>query len=255
VVVGLLASLDASETAWDVMSGISSGSTISAAFAFFDTGDEGEAAGLVQSIMNSLNQSQVYQQWPGGIVEGLLLQSALFDSSPLRQLFESHLLHRHVSTSRQVCFGATNLASGNYVPMCNHTSPQEVVDQALASAAFPGVLETIAIGGDAYVDGGVLVNVDVITAVQQCLNRGFAQAQIIVDTVETDGLDYGPYPSDTTNLTTINVALRALALRDFEESVWHNDTHLVGSVIRCERRNSIRSSTYPSVRCSSFSGV
>jgi len=185
---------------------------------FFEVGSEPAAIALVQSIMNNLNQSAVYQQWPGGPMEGLLLHSALFDSSPLRTMFETNLLNLTVATSRTVCFGATDLQSGGYQSWCGQQSAREVIEQALASSAFPGILEAIDISGDAYVDGGVLVSVDVMSGIQECLTQGFTQQQILLDTVETEGMDFAPFVGNSSTITTIPIWIRAAGLRNYEDA-------------------------------------
>lgn len=70
-------------------------------------------------------------------------------------------------------------------------------------------------GMNTYVDGGTLVNVDVIGAVEQCLNLGYAQQDIIVDTIECSGKNFSALAGDLSTLTTLPILLRAAALNSF----------------------------------------
>ena len=63
VLRGLLEALPASETQWNVVTGISAGSTLTAAMSVFAVGDESSAVDLIYSIIDSLNQTTIFKQW------------------------------------------------------------------------------------------------------------------------------------------------------------------------------------------------
>jgi hypothetical protein len=207
------------------VTGISAGSTLTAAFSVFPFGQEAAVVDFVYSIIADLNQTAIFQQWPGGVVEGFLSHSSLFDSTPLRNLFEGLLLPRSLATDRVVCMGATNLRTGLFQRFCDHESVQDVVDATIASAAIPGVFldQTLTINGErtTFVDGGTVVNVDVIGAVEGCLGLGYAQADIIVDTIECGGGNMTTLSGDLSTLTVLPVLLRAAQARGF--STGQND--------------------------------
>ena len=101
VVKGLFENLPTAETQYDVVTGISAGSTLTAAFSIFPFGQEKGVIDFIYSIINDLNQTSIFTQWPGGVVEGFFKHSSLFDSTPLRNLFEGLLANRTLATDRR----------------------------------------------------------------------------------------------------------------------------------------------------------
>lgn len=258
MVRGLVNSLPASEVSWDVVTGISAGSTLTAALSVFELGQEDAASEFIYSILAQLNQSSIFTQWPGGIVEGLTQHSSIFDSRPLRRLFERVLSGRPLASKRTTCMGASNLRTGLFERFCKHNGVEDVVNAALASAAIPGVflaqqlVSEVSGRNETYVDGGILVNVDVIGAIEQCLNQGYTQNEIIVDVVEwsvetkhkayeasmqcaatslshspflallrshcSSGVSISPLSVDTSTMTTIPILLRAYDMLHYGSS-------------------------------------
>ena len=111
-----------------------------------------------------------------------LRQQRLFLFNPLRIAYQvasrqlcpsngralSELAERHVpvddfsGTEVLLYITATNLSRGRKV-----TFPEEPISRAiLASTAFPGIFCPVEIDGDIYVDGGVLANLDLETAIE-----------------------------------------------------------------------------------------
>jgi hypothetical protein len=66
------------------------------------------------------------------------------------------------------------------------------------------------------VDGGTLVNVDVIGAVEGCLALGYDESNIIVDTVECGGHNLTAMAGDLSTLTVLPILLRAGEMDSFE---------------------------------------
>jgi hypothetical protein len=217
VLRGLLQSLPASETAYDVVTGISAGSTLTAAFSVFAIGDEQSVVDFALAIISDLNQSAIFRQWPGGVVEGFMYHSSLFDSTPLRRLFEEVLSDKTLSPDRVTCMGVSNLRTGLFERFCEHSSIEEVVNVTIASAAIPGVFLDQTIEGETYVDGGTLVNVDVIGAVEQCLALGYPQQDIIVDTIECGGVNMTELSGDLSTLTVLPILLRAATMGSYAD--------------------------------------
>lgn len=218
VIRGLVEYLPAEEVTYDVVTGISAGSTLTAAFSVFPLGMEPEVAKFALNIISDLNQSSIFTMWPGGIVEGLMNHSSLLDSRPLRNLFQTQLAGYQPSPDRVTCMGMSNLNTGLFERKCNQTSIAAIVDHTIASAAIPGVFLSQTIDGSTYVDGGVLVNVDVIGAIEQCIGLGYAEEDIIVDVIECSGVNITAMPGDLSNLTVLPILLRSLPMREFAGS-------------------------------------
>jgi predicted patatin/cPLA2 family phospholipase len=214
VLRGLLNNLPPVETQYQVVTGISAGAVLSTAFAVYDIGQESDAVDLVFQILNDLNQSAIFKNWPGGVIEGFLEHSSLFDSTPIRDLLTGLIAGRTLS-DRTVCMGATNVGSGGFDRFCNHLTPMDAVNAALASSAIPGVFIDQQINGNTYVDGGTLVNNDVSGAVEGCLFKGFAQKDIIVDAIECESNNITTIPGDLSKLTVLPIMLRNNDIQNF----------------------------------------
>jgi predicted patatin/cPLA2 family phospholipase len=218
VIRGLLDSLPAEETSYNVVTGISAGSTLAAAFSVFPVGQERGVADLAETIIAGLNQSSIFRNWPGGVVEGFFKHSSLFDSTPLRDMFNTFLGARSVAADRTTCFGVSNLRTGRLERFCDEKTVAGVINGAVASAAIPGVFIAQQINGETYVDGGVTMNVDVIGAVLQCLKLGYAEENIVVDTIQCGGMNMTDMGGDLAQLTVLPILLRAAQMLDFAES-------------------------------------
>jgi predicted acylesterase/phospholipase RssA len=151
---------------FQVVTGISAGAVLSTAFAVFDIGQEAAVIELMFTILNNLNQTSIFKNWPGGVIEGFFEHSSLFDSTPLRDLFMRELGNRTLG-DRMVCMGAANLNTGGFDRFCKHETALDGINAALASSAIPGVFIDQQIGNRTYVDGGTLVNNDVRTSARR----------------------------------------------------------------------------------------
>lgn len=200
-----------------LVAGISAGSTLTAAFSVFNIGEEQQVADFAYSIIKDLNQSAIFRMWPGGFVQGLLQEASLFDSTPLRNLFTNVLADKTLSTDRVTCMGASDMNSGGFERFCQHDSIEALVNATISSAAIPGIFLHQTWGPDmkTYIDGGTLVNVDVLGAIEQCLSLGYSQSDIIVDTIECSGRNLTALTGDLAGLTTIPVFLRAGQMNSF----------------------------------------
>jgi predicted acylesterase/phospholipase RssA len=130
--------LTAEQTSYKVVTGISAGSTLTAAYSVFPVGQEKAAVDLMYQIISQLDQASIFTQWPGGILEGFFEHSSLFDSTPLRNLFTKYLNNRSVARDRTSCMGVSNLRTGLFERLCEHNNVADVINAALASAAIPG---------------------------------------------------------------------------------------------------------------------
>ena len=90
-------------------------------------------------------------------------QLYLFNSEFLQQLVAEHTPEDDfTATQVPLYLTATNLSSGR-----KHVFSEGVVSQAvLASTAIPGIFRPVEIDGEAYIDGGVVANLDLETAVE-----------------------------------------------------------------------------------------
>lgn len=74
---------------WDIATGVSAGAINAAGASMFPVGKEKEMTEFLMDTMENLSTEKIYKFWPGGIQEGIDLQSGLLDDSPLLELMTS----------------------------------------------------------------------------------------------------------------------------------------------------------------------
>lgn len=171
------------ETHWDVVTGISVGSLNGAGLSIFEVGKEKEAADFLINVWRNIKgHKDIYENYWLGPLYGLLNKSGIYDTTPLRQLLTKIVDKR--SLKRKFFLGATNIRSGTYDTFDETTlTGTDFVDAIMSSAAFPVLLPSADFRGNKYMDGGVKVSVDVAGGIHKCLDAGFDEEQIIVDTI------------------------------------------------------------------------
>jgi len=204
---GLTNVLPQDETAWQVVTGISAGSIITAGCGIYAVGDEKEMADFLVNTSVGLTQAKIYKDWPGGILEGLTLKSGLYDSSPERELVASVI--RQGFKGRKLTIGATSDSSGMLVTW-NETqwsAPDggDFLDGVMASSAIPGIFPTVKWGGQTFSDGGTSEGVNVFDAVVRCQEMGFSESDIVVDIIATAGskIEWSDKAEDDTTLAVM----------------------------------------------------
>ena len=206
----LVNSLPPSETAYDTIVGISAGSINSLGLSMFAQGQESQGSQYIERVWLNLNGSQnVIQEWPGGLLAGLTVKSGIYDTTPL---YNYLLKSANLPPVRNTLMGTTSLNTGNYVVFNSDRSIQDLTRVVMASSAIPGVFPPIKIGTDVFTDGGVTMNSDPMSAIEECLSLNANEADIIVDMIScyTNGISV-----DTTDLKTMEVLSRAKEIRDF----------------------------------------
>uniref|UniRef100_A0A7S1PFH2 PNPLA domain-containing protein n=1 Tax=Percolomonas cosmopolitus TaxID=63605 RepID=A0A7S1PFH2_9EUKA len=184
VLSALVALQDSEATRYEVVTGISAGSINAAAFSQFRIGDEKKAVEFLLDRWRKTTKDDIYKNWfPGGIVEGFSLKSGLFDTSPLLNYLKENIDPQKVLDSGRVLLvGATNLEKNRF-EMWNgtfHDLPQAV----RASSAVPGIFETVKIGDDVYVDGGMTYMTPVTSAIQRCIRlHETTDVKVLVDVI------------------------------------------------------------------------
>lgn len=139
---------------YDVCCGVSVGALGAAFLGRFPPGEDARAARELVAIWEGLETRGVRRHhFPLSFLHGLWRPS-FYDSTPLDRLVRSRLDPDVLRASgRRVRVGAVCLADGRY-RLFDESSPH-IVDAVLASAAFPAMLEPVAIDGALHIDGGL----------------------------------------------------------------------------------------------------
>jgi predicted acylesterase/phospholipase RssA len=120
--------------------------------------------------------------WPGGLVGGLLFQGGVIDDSPALQFLRDTLAQFPEGYKRRVSLAAADVNTGEYVIFDQeNTSWDDLSQAALSSGSIPGVFPPQHFAGRVLMDGGTIWDVNIDSAVQQCLG--------IVDNLEDITID------------------------------------------------------------------
>ena len=181
VIEGLITSLPATERSYDYITGVSVGALNMIELAFTNPGEEESAIAQLKDLWFNIKSSDIFVNWQLGIVDGLFFKKGAFDSSPEKELIKGRIKGREFK--RKFQFATTDMSSGQ-VKYVDETCPREkLIDYLMATSAFPGALPYQSLDGTEYSDGGCILNINVVGAMNRCLKDGFLEEDIIVDSV------------------------------------------------------------------------
>lgn len=203
IIQGLVNRLPADERQWDIVTGISAGSIVSSGMALFDKGDEVAMAEWLVDATTGFSKEDVFKQWaPFGVLTGLG-KPGLVDTEPLYQTLSVKLGERKLG-NRKIVIGATEDSTGNILLFneTEWTSASEWAKRVRASAAIPGLFDSVQVNGYTLSDGGAVLGVNVFSAVNRCREQVDADEDIIVDVITCD----------TDKLTSFNAQVDDLSL-------------------------------------------
>ena len=211
----LVNSLPSEEVAWNVVTGVSTGALNSGGVAQYAMGEEKAMANLLIDVWTSITQEKVYVNWkPGGIVQGLLSEYGLYDTTPLKETVNS-LFNRGIH--RNISVGATNMNTGEFVDFSEDLG-SDILEGIICSASPPFFFPHQQFLGTTFADGGCVINLDVFKAVERCLDVVGQEKDIIVDMI------FDSYPgtlSQSEDLTTLEVLYRIWKIQRYDSSLWY----------------------------------
>lgn len=184
VYVGLVNNLPAEEVAYDVINGVSAGSLNTLGLSGFEPMDVQGASDFIFALWNSIPNYNAYGNWPGGIIQGLFFKKGIFDLSPGVEWVTEQFGDRTVK--RKVSFATVDANGADYVVYdynATYTQPKDLIESAFASSSIPAAFPHITRGDKELVDGGVIWNLDVASAVRRCKEIVDDEKDIIVDLV------------------------------------------------------------------------
>jgi hypothetical protein len=200
--------LPTSSSTYSAIVGISSGSLNSMAIAQYPPGSEKAASDYILSVWRSLNgSSSVFEQWPGGYLQGLLFESGLFSTSPERRLLSQKIT---TAPQRKLSVGTVEINSGLYRTYNESLAFSDLLESGMCSSAIPVVFENQKFNKGVYCDGGLFQNFDAGKAVERCLEVTQDQKEIFLDILNCFGK---VLPDEASKMKTIDVLLRGFEIR------------------------------------------
>lgn len=188
VFYGLVNYGNADDFTYDVVSGISAGSINTLAFAGWDIGKEKEAAQWGSDLWKNLKTSDVWQNWTLSIAEGLTMKAGLLDNSPLLAYMQGLVKDNFTKYGRRVSIGSANVNTGEFhVFDQKNTALEDLARASFASASIPTVFPPYNWEGiGLFMDGGTIYNVNIQSAIEQCMEIVDDESKITIDVFVCD---------------------------------------------------------------------
>ena len=145
-----------------------------------------------------MTTSKVFKNWlPGGVVQGVLKESGIFDDSPLYHLLIEKVGSLGGQAVRRLVLACADVKTGRYTTFDEKMDdlPRAAVSSASIPAAFPNQQWPDYGDGVICMDGGTVWNINVASAVQRCREVVKDDRKIVIDIIMCDSqqtLDWKP---------------------------------------------------------------
>lgn len=206
------------EAQYDAVSGVSIGAVNSAWISQFPKGQEQPMVDQLIDFWVNLKPSDIYKEWLGGLVQGMLMEPSLYNTKPGKEYLKTRLAN---VPQRYLSVGTTNLDHATYRSFDNFQTDMSVdslVEVVLASMALPGLFPYQVIDDVAYTDGGAIMSVDVESVISKCREiTGGDDSSIYIDVVLLTAVDYKA--ENASQYHTIRILQRTLELMAYHSAV------------------------------------
>jgi predicted acylesterase/phospholipase RssA len=161
--------------------------------------------------------ASLYKNWFGGIARGLFFEGGLYNSAPLEDFLKKEF--KDVSMKRKVDIGIVDVLDGSYkdFSQSNITAGENLVDALYASMSFAGFFPPADVLGSSFFDGSAVWDIDIFSAVNQCKELGFAEADIDVDVIMTSAANLKEVQAE--DYKSIGMLFRYLEISSFYNSM------------------------------------
>jgi len=227
VIKGLIDKMSPSERQWQYFTGISAGSILTGGSTLFPIGQEADLGDfLMASILNFTNGpdgDNVYSDWSDPSLE--LTESGFENSSVLLTTLE-RMLSSHPVGDRKFVISACKDTTGE-LHTWDETDARNADGSAnitklsrfiRASAAIPGIFQTVEIDGDVYSDGSTVMGSNVFSAINRCRSAGYAEENIVMDVISTSSSRLASW-DESTNNNVKGINARASGIQQFTSAM------------------------------------
>lgn len=142
----------------------------------------------------------------------------MYDTSPALEYFADVLSRFPEGYKKKVSIGATNINTGSFdVFDQDNTEFSDLKYAAIASASVPYVWNPTAFRNSYYQDGGIAWNINIDSAIKQCMDVVNDPSEIIVDVL----ICFDPEISkeEKTGWTALGNLLRARGIHKYTDAV------------------------------------
>ena len=206
--------LASEEYQYDSVSGVSDGAINAVILANYTKGQEKQAVDKMQSFWKGATHTSLYKNWFGGIARGFLYEGGLYNSAPLHDYLKKEF-STGMSTERSLNIGIVNVYDGSYVDFSdkNVTSGSNLVDALFASMSVPGFFPPANVLGSSWFDGSAVWDIDIFSAINKCIDKGFDHKDIVVDVIMTSSANLKQVQAE--DYRSIGMLFRYLEISSF----------------------------------------
>jgi len=213
--------LDPEEITYDVVTGISVGALNAMLVVNTPIGQEVELADRMVELWRWVGQTgpgAVFTNWNSlGIPYAILAEPSLFSTAPLRNTTHAYF---NITTGiqRKFVIGTSDFNTGTLRLFNESIGVQGLMEVVMCSSAMPALFPYQNYSGTEFCDGGCILNLNIFSAVERCLEEVDDPSQVIVDSIFLTG-DH--LEANTSSYTTIGVMNRAKEINAYDNSMWY----------------------------------
>ena len=180
---GLVNNGNPDDFAYDVGTGISAGAINTAGLAGFAPEEGVESAQFLSDTWANITNPEIWRLWGDKTpIQGCLTERGCLDDSYALTFLQTVLAQFPDGYKRRVTLGAGNVDNGDFETFDQENTPfDELHYAALASGSIPGVFPPVQWRDMNLMDGGTIYDVNINSAVHQCLDLVEDESQIIID--------------------------------------------------------------------------
>ena len=113
--------------------------------------------GLVE-LWRLLRNKEVYENWPGGPVDGILFRNGIFNTEPLRKLLKKYV---NTPMKRMLSITATDANKAERVVFNESLSIDEVIEACMSSSSLPAAFPHQSFKNTTFIDGGCIMGLNI----------------------------------------------------------------------------------------------
>ena len=172
---------------WDVVTGISGGAINTGAMSMWAPDQALEMSEWISDQWVNLHTKDIYKEWPGGLVWGLLEKASIFDNTPMYDFLTGIFNTFPDGAKRASIVGTVDANNAAYLRWNGAEAdvaswPAKVV----SSASLPGLFSPALIDDHVCIDGGTAMGLDSTSAVEECLKYVDDESQVTLDVILLD---------------------------------------------------------------------
>ena len=172
-----------SDFAWDVVSGVSAGAINTGGIATWPTGSEVEMTEWLSEQWASITTDDIWTLREGNPHQLLFKDPSFLDDNPALNTLKRIVAYQG-AINRRFVVSAVDVNTGDYIAMTQeNTVYEDLAQSSLSSGSIPVIFPPQKLKDYVFMDGGTVWNVNLNSAIDQCMEIVDSYEDIILDVV------------------------------------------------------------------------